>query len=273
MTTHPFRDGAPFLLLIEICPTFRCSSRLFHILHKIVTLTLCPSCFAFCGHHVSPGIAIVFSLHIIWCCKFLHITVVFFPRLLQHISFLRVHFIFSPNVSFILFCSATRTRHLCILFLLFPTPGIPPSFFWQVQVPYTKLQFQRFRVVHWAVQIRCIQISCLNLRYISNVIPPSAFFSNASLSLLCILSFLLLLPCTTQASPWALSLLGFLLLMVFLFFIDYFIPPYSSSRPHISFSHTALSALAMAGARVFWHSPHFYSFNFNFLTSLSVLSG
>ena len=163
--------------------------------------------------------------------------------------------------------------HLCIFFLLFPTPGIPPSSFWQVQVPYTKLQFQRFRVVHWAVQIRFIQKSCLNLPHISNVIPPSAFFSNASLSLLCILSFLLLLPCTTQASPWALSLLGFLLLMVFLFFIDYFIPPYSSSRPHISFSHTALSALAMAGARVFWHSPHFYSFNFNFLTSLSVLSG
>ena len=28
------------------------------------------------------------------------------------------------------------------------------SSFWQVQVPYTKLQFQRFRLVHRAVQIR-----------------------------------------------------------------------------------------------------------------------
>ena len=43
-------------------------------------------------------------------------------------------------------------------------PGTPPSFstrllvppcsFLPVQVPYTKTQFQRFRVVHWTVQIR-----------------------------------------------------------------------------------------------------------------------
>ena len=59
---HPFRDGAPFLLLIETPPTFGCSVRFFHILHKKCLLILFPSCFAVCGHHVSPRIAIVFSL-------------------------------------------------------------------------------------------------------------------------------------------------------------------------------------------------------------------
>ena len=39
--------------------------------------------------------------------------------------------------------------------MIFPPPpdyctGIPLSYFWQVQVPYTKSQFQCFRVVHWA---------------------------------------------------------------------------------------------------------------------------
>ena len=31
LTTHPFRDGAPFLLLIETPPTFGRSLRFFHI--------------------------------------------------------------------------------------------------------------------------------------------------------------------------------------------------------------------------------------------------
>ena len=34
MTTHPFRDGAPFLLLIETPPTIGRSFRCFHIIHK-----------------------------------------------------------------------------------------------------------------------------------------------------------------------------------------------------------------------------------------------
>ena len=33
---HPFRDGAPFLLLIETPPTFGRSVRFFHILHTVV---------------------------------------------------------------------------------------------------------------------------------------------------------------------------------------------------------------------------------------------
>ena len=34
-TTHPFRDGAPFLLLIETSPTIGRSLRCFHILHTV----------------------------------------------------------------------------------------------------------------------------------------------------------------------------------------------------------------------------------------------
>ena len=62
LTTHPFRDGAPFLLLIETPTTFGRSLRFFHILHGNCLLILSPSCFAVCGHHLSPRIAIVFSL-------------------------------------------------------------------------------------------------------------------------------------------------------------------------------------------------------------------
>ena len=40
LTTHPSRDGAPFLLLIETPPTFGRSIRLFHIVHKIGLLIL-----------------------------------------------------------------------------------------------------------------------------------------------------------------------------------------------------------------------------------------
>ena len=58
----PFRDGAPFLFLIETPPACGRSLRFFHILHRKWLLILPPSCFAVCGHHPSPRIAIVFSL-------------------------------------------------------------------------------------------------------------------------------------------------------------------------------------------------------------------
>ena len=50
------------LLLIETPPTFGRSLRFFHILHRNCLLILSPSCFAVCGHHLSPKIALVFSL-------------------------------------------------------------------------------------------------------------------------------------------------------------------------------------------------------------------
>ena len=62
LTTHPSRDAALFLLPIETPPTFGSSLRFLHILHKNCLLMLSPSCFAVCGHHLSPRIAIVFSL-------------------------------------------------------------------------------------------------------------------------------------------------------------------------------------------------------------------
>ena len=55
LTTHLFRDGAPFLLLIETPPTFGRSLRRFHILHGFFSLILSPSCFAACAHHLSPS--------------------------------------------------------------------------------------------------------------------------------------------------------------------------------------------------------------------------
>ena len=61
-THHPFRDGAPSPLLIETPPTFGRSLRFSHVLHRKGLLILSPSCFAVCGHHLSPRIAIVFSL-------------------------------------------------------------------------------------------------------------------------------------------------------------------------------------------------------------------
>ena len=59
LTTHLFRDEAPFLLLIETPPTIGRSSRCFHILHIFFLLIVSPSCLAVCGHHLSPRIAIV----------------------------------------------------------------------------------------------------------------------------------------------------------------------------------------------------------------------
>ena len=62
LTTHPFRDGAPFLLLIGTPPTFGRSLRFFYTLHVKILLILSLSCFAVCGHHLSHRITIVFSV-------------------------------------------------------------------------------------------------------------------------------------------------------------------------------------------------------------------
>ena len=62
LTTHPFRNGAPFLILIETPPTYERSLRSFHVLHRNCLRVLSASCFAACGHHLSPRIAVVFPL-------------------------------------------------------------------------------------------------------------------------------------------------------------------------------------------------------------------
>ena len=62
LTTHPFPDGAPFLLLLETPQTFGHSVRFFHTLHITFSLISSASYLAVCGRHLSPRIAIVFSL-------------------------------------------------------------------------------------------------------------------------------------------------------------------------------------------------------------------
>ena len=160
--------------------------------------TLSPSCFAYCGHHLSPRIAIVFSLLSNVQNFFAsHYYIFLISSSTSRSSSLIVYFTLSRYVSSTLFSFATRA-HLCIFFFL-STTGIPLSPFWLVQVPCTKLQFQRFRLVHWAVKIRFIPISSLNLPYIPKCSSPSTFFFNASLSLLSTVSFCL--SCTPQTSP------------------------------------------------------------------------
>ena len=90
------------------------------------------------------------------------------------------------------------------------------SAFWQVQVPYTKSQFQRFRVCLWAIQTHFH--SCLLFTPRTTLKCSSSFtlFLSASLSLvLGIYYFFLfiLVSCTPQTSLWttAVSLLGFLM--------------------------------------------------------------
>ena len=47
---------------METPPAFGRSLRFFHIIHKNRLLILPPSCFAVCGHHLSPSVTMIFSL-------------------------------------------------------------------------------------------------------------------------------------------------------------------------------------------------------------------
>ena len=104
---RPFRDGAPFLLLIETPQTFW------------VPVTFFPYCVSLFVTTVSYDNDRLLAS--ILCIKLLHVTFVFCPHLLQHIPFLLVNFTFSHYVSSTPFCFATRA-HLCIFFL--PISGV-----------------------------------------------------------------------------------------------------------------------------------------------------
>ena len=123
---------------------------------------------------------------------------------------------------------------------------VPLSSFWQVQVSYTKSQFQRFRVVHRAVQI-LFQFYSVSL-FVTSRISLKSSISSLSPCFLApafplFLSFLLLRYCTPQTSPWTVS-------------ICFWFPPISfdvltttlchliPARPFVTFSHTAPSAMA-----------------------------
>ena len=113
MTTHPFRGGGPFLLLIRDTSQHLGTHYVFSICitQETFCLSLSPSCFAFCDHHLSPRIAIVFSL-LCSVPNFSMSHLVYFPHL-QHMPFLLVYFTFSNHMSSTLYCFATRA-HLCL---------------------------------------------------------------------------------------------------------------------------------------------------------------
>ena len=102
------------------------------------------------------------------------------------------------------------------------------SSFWQVQVPYTKSQLQRFRVVHWAVQIRFRSYLFSSHPRLSLKCPSSfALFLSArliSIILRSIFYFCLVPPKLLCAHD--LFLVSYYALP---YFLDYAIPPYSSS--------------------------------------------
>ena len=61
-TAHLFRDGAPCQLRVETSLTFGRSWRFFRSYILTFLVICCRSCFAACGRHPSPSIAIVVSL-------------------------------------------------------------------------------------------------------------------------------------------------------------------------------------------------------------------
>ena len=149
LTTHPVRDGAPFLLLKEIIPTFGRSLHRFHKLRGVFLPVLSPSCFAVCAHHLSPRIVsqrivIVFSLlSKVPNSSMSHPTVSFISSDTSRSSL--VHFTFSYHVTYTL----RLLRHTGTTVHLLPPPGYwYTSYFWQVPVPHTKSHFQRFGEVH-----------------------------------------------------------------------------------------------------------------------------
>ena len=110
------------------------------------SLILSPSSWAVRGHHIFPGIAVLSRL----CTKLVRVTSVYFLVFSFNIPFLFVQFTSRHLASSTLVCIAARAA-LCAIFV-HPTTGIRVCSFWQVQVPYTKTQFQHFRVVRWTVQ-------------------------------------------------------------------------------------------------------------------------
>ena len=101
---------------------------LIHMLHRNVLLILSPSCFAVCGHHLSPRIK-----HAVPPCIF-HIL----PQIVGECEF------YSTALPQGHICASSSSSPRVLVYL----------FFLAGPDTYTKSQFQRFRVVHWAVQIR-----------------------------------------------------------------------------------------------------------------------
>ena len=131
--------------------------------------------------------------------------------------------------------------NLCIFLLRSTIYWWCTSSFWRVQVPYTKWQFQRFRVVPWAVQISYYLLFLLLLTPRIYLECSSSFtlFLSASLSIF----FLLLLLSCTPTSLWTTAAVSLVSSCTPPYFLEYAIPPYPA-RPFVTFS-------AMAGNLLF----------------------
>ena len=163
LTTHPFRDSTPFLLLliIEAPLTFRLSLRCFHMVNSFsLLILLCPSCFAAFGHHLHNDRFLASSIY--------YDVIVDQNSSMSHSSISLIispltypfppctfHILVLYYVSSTLYCSATRAQHLRFYFLLLLAMlvYVPLPSFWQVQDTHTISRFQNFREVLRAVRI------------------------------------------------------------------------------------------------------------------------
>ena len=127
LTSHPFRDGAPFSFQTKKPPTFGRSSRHYYVLY----ITDCLSCLlpvpAVCGHHISHSIATVslFSLAYRTLPCQIHLIPPF--PLVTH-PFRSTILTLSYYMRPILYC-CTTLEHMCIHIVTPPTTGMYlPSF-------------------------------------------------------------------------------------------------------------------------------------------------
>ena len=143
LTTHPFRDVAPFLLLRDAPPTFG-RSKCFSIFSMETRDPSYPRLVspAVFGHHKSPRIAIVLSLlssapefSMEHSSIFLNSS--YTPCFSLYISYSPTTDLYASST---LYCFAMRA-YPCIFAFLLSTTGIPLSYFWHAQVPYEKSQF------------------------------------------------------------------------------------------------------------------------------------
>ena len=144
-------------------------------------LSLPPSCFAVCGHHLSPRIAIVLSLlSSVPNLSTSHSSICLTSNTPR--SSLYISHSYSSTM-FVLLSFALPQGHICasssssrlLVYDLCVLSGRSRS-------PTRNCSFQRFRVVHWAVQKRFHPNPFLNLRNISkyDILSIGAFFFNTS---------------------------------------------------------------------------------------------
>ena len=183
-------------------------------------LVLSPCCFAACGHHLSPRMAIVFSLlsSVPTYSMSSSSTSPIFSGNTSHSSLYNSH---SPSnttwyVSSTLYYFATRA-HLCIYCLLLPATGIP----W-CQVPGISFFFLaspgRLHQIAVSAILRSPLGGANKLLFLSLRLTPRICLSSVSpispcflaLAFPFFLSFLPLMPCTRQTSLRTSSLLAFL---------------------------------------------------------------